>query len=287
MLQRSFAITTPTQGIHAPFRIAALATLLGLAGCSSSTEKEKSELAQQGQEIFASAGSPERSGIEDSVAWSIVIVAYRGPERNSFANADLYKVHTQGGLPRAYVEDRGDASVIAYGRYESPDDPSAQRDLTMIREMVIGGGRPFAGAALTPPSAAKAGSMPEYDLRNVKDRLGDWVIYTLQIGAYGKLDGRATADEMAEFRAAAEEAVLQLRREGEQAFYYHGPTMSSVVIGTWGTRDFEPNPIDGRPALYQAPAILAAKEKFPHNLFNGQAVRSQGRLQPSKLVGVP
>lgn len=287
MFSRSSVMATPNPGSRSPVRIAGLIVMAAtLSGCAG-PERDRRDLETQGREVFSPVGS--RRDVEDSVAWSIVIVAYRGPQRDARANADLMKVHTEGGLPRAYVEDRGDATVIAYGRYDSPDDPQAQQDLAFVRGLEIDGGRPFAGALITPPSAANVGTMPEYDLRNVKSRLGDWVTYTLQIGAYGRLDARASADELAEFRATAEEAVLQLRREGEQAFYYHGPTLSMVLIGAWGDRDFEASTTPLLPPRYEAPAIREAKRKFPYNLFNGQAMREPGsdKLQASGLVRVP
>jgi hypothetical protein len=289
---------SPAQGRARPSRgsrftplirggLGALLAVATLAACAASDSPDR-DLAEEGRSLF-SRGDPK---IAKEAAWSIVIVAYRGDQRDARAQADLAQVHAQGALRDAYVEDRGDATVIAFGRYASPEDPRAQRDLQRIREMEIEGGRPFVGALLTPPATANLGTNPLYDLRNVKKTLGGWVVYSLQVGAYGRLDKPATPDEMAQFRNAAEEAVLQLRREGEQAFYYHGPTMSSVLVGAFGADEFEANPNPLRPPLYESPGIRLAKEAFPYNLFNGQAIRDRGpdgrpRLQPSRLISVP
>ena len=275
-------LTSPLRGVLGAVLAGAL-----LTACAGSDAPDRS-LADEGRTLF-SAGDP---AIAREAAWSIVIVGYRGDQRDAQARADLVRVQAQPGLRDAYVEDRGEATVIAFGRYRAPDSADAQRDLQRIREVEVEGQRPFAGAVLTPPATATLGNNPQYDLRNAKQRLGDWVVYTLQVGAYGRLDKPATPDEMAQFREAAEEAVLQLRREGERAFYYHGPTMSSVTVGAFGADEFEANPNPLRPPIYESPGIKQAKRDFPLNLFNGQAIRDRGpdgqpRLQPSRLVGVP
>ncbi len=289
MFATSLETPTPTPGSRSPVRWILVSALALLGGCAGSDSPSPS-MQEQGREIF----SPVTPGddIDAATAWSIVIAAYRGEDRNARAQRDVANVQTQAGLVGAYVEDRGDATVIAYGRYESPDDRRAINDLQLVRETEYDNARPFAGAMLSPPSRVKSGSKPEWDLRNVKEMMGDWVIYSLQIGAYGVIDRRPSASELEEFRDAAEQAVYQLRREGEQAFYYHGPTMSMVLIGAWGDRDFEPSTSPMLPPRYEAPAIREAKRKFPYNLFNGQAIRDKGpsgqeRLQPSHLVGVP
>jgi len=276
--------STPRFGRTASRLFSLHVAILALGACAPTTPQR--DYASEGQSLFASTS---KTAPDTDAAWSIVLAAYRGDDRDRRATLDLATVHADAGLRDAYVEDRGDASVIAYGRYDSPDERRALADLERLRTLEVDGATPFAGAMLSPPSTANLGSTPEYDLRNVKERLGDWVIYTLQVGVYGVLGRRPTAQELAEFREAAEEAVLQLRREGEQAFYYHGPTKSMVLIGAWGDRDFEPSTNPMLPPRYEAPAIRRARREFPYNLLNGQAIRDNrtGKLQPSQLVGVP
>jgi hypothetical protein len=155
--------------------------------------------------------------------------------------------------------------------------------------------KPFSGAFLAPPTEIH-GTMPEFDLSNAKKLNGDWVLYTLQVGVYSREDQKAaTPAEMAEFRKTAEEAVVQLRREGEQAFYSHGPNRSMVTIGLFGTEDFDAT------SKFESPALRALRKRFPYNLQNGMGIKQRftvtdpktgqqmkkERIQPSGLVQVP
>ena len=81
--------------------------------------------------------------------------------------------------------------------------------------------------------------MPDFDLATVKARRGTKKpLYTLQIAVYGRPDNTdATKEDLAQFRKSAEEAVVQLRREGEQAYYYHGPNRSMVTVGIFSEDD--------------------------------------------------
>ena len=240
---------------------------------------------------------PEDEAADLAGYWSIVIVAFTGETQAEAATRGLVKARTEGGLPGAYLEKRDKATVIAYGRYASPDDPRAQADLAMIRSMTTKGSRPFASALLTPPAPKHlAGSLPELDLRNAKKLFGkDKALYTLQVAIYGRGDrSQATSEDIATARKAAEEAAVILRRDGELAFYYHAAERSMVTVGIFGQADHDPL---NRPGI-ESSALLRARERHPLNLLNGQGIReripgTQGtgpenyRLQPSSLVAVP
>jgi hypothetical protein len=115
------------------------------------------------------------------------------------------------------------------------------------------------------------------------------------VGIYAREDGKPTSQaEIAEFRRHAEQAVVQLRREGEQAFYYHGPTNSSVTIGLFGDDDFDVQ------TRMESPRLRSLRQRHPHNLLNGMGIKRRvtvtdqrgravktERLDPSMLVVVP
>ncbi len=247
--------------------------------------------------------SPLTSGMTNAEAsdsagyWTIVIVAFTGDGQVEAATLGLVKARTEGGLPGAYLEKRDKATVLAYGRYETPDDPRAQADLEMIRTMTSEGTRPFASALLTPPAPKHlAGSLPELDLRNAKKLFGkDKALYTLQVAIYGRGDrSRASAEDIAAARKASEEAAVILRRDGELAFYYHAAERSMVTVGVYGQNDYDPL---NRPGI-ESYSLLRARELHPLNLLNGQGIRERiagakgdgpenYRLQPSSLVSVP
>jgi len=211
----------------------------------------------------------------------------------------LQKVQTKGGLPEAYLEPRGEALIIGYGHYPAPSDETARRDLARVRATTVEGGRPFADAYLAPPPGdVFKGSVPEFDLRNARDQFGpERAKYTFQVGVYGEADPRAplpSERELKEFRAAAELAAATLRREGEMAFYYHGPVRSTVTIGLFSERDIDPRQPGGEIA-----ALRELRKRQPYNLLNGKGIkeilkgqtdrdgRPREKMQESRLVAVP
>jgi pimeloyl-ACP methyl ester carboxylesterase len=224
--------------------------------------------------------------------WSIVLVAMRGAEAGQAAALALDKVRRVGGLAEAYVERRGASVVVAYGRYDSPMSRAAQEDLARVRGMVVDGERPFAGAVLAPPPMeGMRGSIPEYDLAGVREAMnaGQAKLYTLQIGVYTADAGREpTASELTQIRRAAEAAAVALRREGEEAFYFHGPRRSMVTIGVFTEQEI---PATGRPM--GSIRLREAQRKHPNHLVNGQGAmvrvggQREGRLQESRVVEIP
>lgn len=272
-----------------------MCSFLALSGCGlwkSNKTDEGSIDKQEAQAVFSEDGAliiPETG--DEETQWSIILVTVPNPQ---LAPDILQTVQSRHGLISAYSTTRQGKSVIAYGRYAGPDDRRALVDLDRVRDIEYDGSRPFAAAYLAPPPAdALGGSNREYDLRTVKERFGPLALYTLQIGVYGS-NGNETpsASEIKEIRQAAERAVLDLRSEGERAFYYHAPLRSMVTIGVFGEDDFDGSTT---PAI-ESMRLRELRKRFPHNLLNGQGIRetitsSTGqrvtRLQPSSLVGIP
>lgn len=278
--------------------------------------------------IPAGEAQPEREGSGGSserearkAGWSIVVgavVLEETPgEAERLAEEALARVRTKGRLTDAKMERRGRSLVIFYGDYEGPESDKAVEDLERIRGIEVEGATPYARAYLAPPpDEAMKGSIAEYDLRNVRQGGGllsrglgagaggkSRLVYTLQVGAYGRADGGALKpDELAEARAAAEKAAVQLRREGELSFYYHAATLSCVTVGLFGADELaskDPRATPGE--TVDTPELAMLRKLHPHNLLNGQGVvikrvEASGKartaekakaLQPSFLVEVP
>ncbi len=281
-----------------------LGALLCGEGCKGKGEREKpsAEMATQGHELFGGTGSqpgasegsgaPGKSGASRE-AWTILIEGFRGENREVRAQETLAGVRGDGALPEAFIEERGDTTVIAYGRYPGPDDRRAQADLARIRSMRFGEAAPYTEARLMPPQVE--GSLPELDLRNAKKAYGPDAIYTLQVGVYSREDrDRPSASELSEFRRLAETAAVQLRNEGELAFYYHGPLRSMVTVGVFG-----PGDVDGKTGA-ESEKVGRVRERHPFNLHNGKGIRERQmattmsgaqtqvtRMQRSALVAIP
>jgi hypothetical protein len=257
---------------------------------------------ESGKDILAPG--PARSNPSDPTAaksaWTLVIVSFVNEAdtaaRDEAARLALDKVR-RAGLADAVLEQRGKAAVICFGSFASPDDSTAQDELKRVRELEIDNARPFAGAFLAPPlQQGVYGSNPELDLRNAKKRYGGKkATYTLQVAAYGKSDRTApTESELKEFRAAAEKAAGEYRREGELAFYYHGPNSSSVTIGVYSPDDINP-----RSAKGLSPQLRQARERHPNHLLNGAGVKERSggevgkdgkpvfKMQTPMLVEIP
>jgi len=222
--------------------------------------------------------------------WSIVIAGFNRETEGDAAATALDKVRNQGNLTDAYLEERGKAIVVAYGKYDSANSPAAKRDIDRIRGIEINKGYPFAGALLAPPLyEALAGTNPEFDLRNAKARFGKDALYTLQVGIYTRADGaEPTGKELGELRAAAEKAVNELRRQGDQAFYYHGPRRSMVTVGIFTNKDY-----DAADATRQSPQLVLLRQKYPYNLENGAGVKrkragqTEAKIDQSFVVALP
>lgn len=227
-------------------------------------------------------------------AWTIVIAAFTTdtPEqsREGLAQAALARIRGVQGMSDAFVTSRGQAFMVAYGKYDSPDTSKAKSDLQRIRALEIDGQRPFSGSFLIPPpKAALAGGNPELDLLNARRMYGLQAKYTLQVGRYARDDFQpASPSERKEFRRLAEEAAAKLRKDGEQAFYFHGETMSLVTVGLFSDADL---PRKDRPA---SALLRDLQTRFPNNLLNGAGVRirragekGEGQLAPSVVVATP
>jgi len=290
------------------FLVALAGSLLPQVGCSASgsgtsntsaahdQNKSLAELSEEAPAVFGTA--PRTSAASAGAAWSIIIAAIAETEPE-IAKWSLEQVQTVGGLPGAFLERRGKRLVVSYGQYSSPGSAEAQRDLAKVRGLEVEGGFPFGGAMLAPPPIESLGSFPEFDLAGVKDQPGGRrAMYTLQVGIYGRGDGKdVTPAQLAEFRAAAEKAVIELRRQGDEAFYYHGPARSTVTVGLFGDKDY----VFTRTTREGSVSTTAPRESFqltelrkrhPYNLLNGKGIRTKARdgkatMQPSLVVPIP
>jgi len=247
-----------------------------------------------GQQTTASVAGSQPASMAAG-PWMIALATFEGQDSDEVAAAALSTLRGSAGLDAARIVKRGNASAIAVGAYAGPDDPRAAQDLTLYRNLIVSGARPFAGAGMLAPQVeADAGSLPAYDLALVRRMYGKDAVYTLQVAIYCREDrGVPSPDELAEMRAKAEEAVLLLRKDGSEAFYYHGPRSSTVTVGVFGETDYivqvpgENGQMVTLPRPLESPRLATAREKHPHNLMNGAGLKTRGGLQPSFLIRIP
>lgn len=227
-------------------------------------------------------------------AWSIVLATFPANVSIDELNAALNTAAIMG-IRDVYPDRRGSSIAIAFGMFPSGDAPDARQALRQIQDLEIDGKRPFATAILVPPPlTAIEGSLPDYDLGTVRSRVIG-AAFTLQVAVYKRTDNKTATDtDLAQFRKAAEQAVLEYRRQGEEAFYYHTARASTVTIGVFTEDDYSGRQVraDGRVttgAPIPSPALAELLKRFPHTLVNGQglAVGGEQRLQPSMVVEIP
>ncbi|MDX1565257.1 MAG: hypothetical protein R3236_07625 [Phycisphaeraceae bacterium] len=113
----------------------------------------------------------------------------------------------------------------------------------------------------------------KHDLRTAPEG----TYYTLQIAHY------ENPDNPAERRKRAEEYAQQLREQGEQAFYYHGPNMSLVTVGAFKDAVLRVGSVSRRgdgskrltvptPTTRYSPEVEELQAKYPHHLHNGRPI---------------
>ncbi|MEL7472238.1 MAG: hypothetical protein AAGK04_02895 [Planctomycetota bacterium] len=223
--------------------------------------------------------------------WTIAIATFGGVNGRAMAEEGLRRVRGRAGLTRAFVKRKSSSWVVAYGSFEDPTGERAQSALERVRTLEVDGGTPFAQAVLMPPDiAASRGEAAGLDLRRAKARYGAEALYTLQVGAYGLIEGVPSERQRSEIRSSAEAAAAELRREGELAFFYHAPNRSMVTVGVFTGEDHDPE------TGLDSARLRSLRERYPHNLFNGAGIRESAktraggkasRLQPSVLVAIP
>ena len=249
-----------------------------VAGCGAGPDATGGS-GSEGRSLFGGSGAGEA---QDLAAWSVGLATFSGPSRAADAAAAAERFRSASRtLEDAFVVNRGNRAVVMLGAFASPSTREALALLEDVRAVRIDGEQLFKTSFFVPP---RSGAASDLDLRTARQRFD--ADATLQIGVYGRFGGKPpTEREIAEFRRLAEEAASELRAQGEQAFYSHGPSMSMVTVGALRVQDLEANP----------GILRALRERFPNNLLNGAGIREKirtaegedWRMQPSQLVGIP
>ncbi|MBI1369149.1 MAG: hypothetical protein GC162_10905 [Planctomycetes bacterium] len=219
--------------------------------------------------------SPDAAG---EFPWAIGLGRIEGLDHLARAEKAKAQLLAQSGFKDIWLADEPDGTMVYAGHYPSPQDKDAQADVERWRQMRESHRVNVPAAMLVPVITHNQGSMPEYDLRGARSR----GLYTLQVGFYDDISGKS------DYRKVAEQAVAALRKEGVEAYYYHGPNRSMVTVGVFGPEAL--NVQSNGETTYAAP-ILALQQRFPYNLANGETIREKRgdkvSTQPSFLVRIP
>jgi len=225
-------------------------------------------------DVYRSTSTEDADG-----GWAIALDQFTGERHQEAAKQRQEQLTAASGFQGIWVADEGNSSVVCYGRYDSPLDRDARRDLVAWKRLAVDRQVSLPAILFIPVGAAHATSVPELDLRRAANR----GMYTLQVGFFEGEKGRVTR------QGAAETYAQQLREDGNEAFYFHGPIRSMVTVGVFGGNDVY---VQASGEAAYGPAVQQLQQKFPHNLGNGSTIietRTGGHRtpQPSFLVAIP
>lgn len=245
-------------------------------------DTDQSRLAESDGGWFGFSKSIDRSA-SSTHQWTIGLGRFEGAGHRERADAARKQLAARTGFPDLWVGEDANASMLYAGHYPSPQDKQARTDLDQWQRLRASGKVTLPAAMLVPitPVAGAPGTAgpSDLDLRSAAAR----GLYTLQIGFYEDAQGKSE-----DYKKAAEQAATALRKDGYQAYYYHGPNRSMITIGVFGPEALTDK---GNGEVVYADEVLALQRRFPYNLANGETIRETraGKTteQPSFLVRIP
>lgn len=217
-------------------------------------------------------GQADQAGAD--AGWAILLERISGPQHRARAAERVLTLRRSLGRNDIRVRAVSSGSAVVLGGYANPEDDRAQRDLQYVKSLSAQGARPYAMALLVPPPV-DAGTNTRHSLVVAAKDLDESYTHTLQVGVFAGDEQQRKAD--------AENYCAALRREGHEAFFFHGRRVSSVTIGTFTAADFDMD------TGFVGPALERLQEQFPHNLYNGGIERDPATGEPwnSALVQIP
>lgn len=214
--------------------------------------------------------------------WAIPLERFSGGNRHAQARLLMQQISRQARQVDLWIEDFDGMSTVYAGRFDSANDPRARQMLERVRETEIEGTQPFAHAHLEPLVGQDRRAGDALDLRQYSG------YYTLQVAFF---DDAYPGDR----RDAAVDYARELREQGHQAYYYHGPNRSLVTVGLFTYQEAfitadDPLSPGARVDAYSQ-RVLDLQKEFPRNIANGYELieRVDGEVvgaQRSTLVRV-
>lgn len=216
--------------------------------------------------------------------WSILLAEFRETDAKRRAQMLSLRLQQETPLEETWVYSTRDTASVYFGVFDNTNTPDAQTALRRVHDTTLDNVAYFEFADFV-PIGGTAGSANHP--MNLKQYTG---MYTLQVAVFDEKypDGRF---------AGAEQYARQLREDGQDAYFYHGPHRSMVTIGLWGREQaFETKENPRLPGTFvdvYASHVRELQKEYPHNLLNGytlmQGVAGEEEKveQPSRLVRIP
>tara|TARA_Y100000589_G_C27157131_1_gene631263 strand:+ start:77 stop:919 length:843 start_codon:yes stop_codon:yes gene_type:complete len=218
---------------------------------------------------------PNRQASRES--WSILLASFASMDQQKQAQEMLEQLKRHN-INDAWMAQQDGYTHVYRGKFNDPTLPAVQSALRQSRMIKLGDDRPFEAAHLVAARPALEISSSDMDLKRYRDQ----GLYSLQVAVYDDTAGP-------NYQRLAEEGAANLRKDGDQAFYYHGKFRSMVTIGLFSYDEAWTKRINVSD-VYSS-RILDLQKKYPYNLFNGRTIieKSDGkkvREQPSFLVQI-
>ena len=230
-----------------------LVTCIGAASCakqqpatavSGNTSGVVSQAEQGGAAPQAAAPAiPAKQGqaVPADAEWTIYCATIPGAAHISQATQLRDQLVKNTGMRDWYVVHGPSESTLYYGFYKSMGENIKATRAKIDAMTDTSNGRPFKNALIVELTAPDPEAPPQWDLANAPAGM----VWSLQIAAY---DGSPHRKKF------AVDAVRDARAQGVPAYFYHGPSISSVCIGAWPAQavrgDMEPafnDPDERRP----------------------------------------
>lgn len=209
--------------------------------------------------------------------WSILLASFVGMDQQKQAQ-DMIEQLNKLNVNDVWLAEEDGYTHVYRGKFNDPTKPEVESALRQSRMIKLGDDRPFASARLVAARPALEISASDMDLKRYRDQ----GLYSLQVAVYDDTAGT-------NYKQLAEEAAANLRKDGDQAYYYHGKFRSMVTVGIFTYDEAWTRRI--KVSDMYSPTVLKLQEKYPYNLFNGRTViekvdGQKVREQPSFLVQI-
>ncbi len=234
----------------------------GWADFAAKTGADVGGMRPFGEEGAAGYFGPQGGGNQNGpVKYGINLQTFIGHGRVSKAQQLMQSLREEQKMSDFWIEDINGTTTVFYGNFESQASEEAIEKLANVRALEVDGRKPFKYASMQPLSGKNKVKHNPLDLRSYEGYM------SLQVAAY-------TSEFGDEFRHAAEKAAKQIRKDGDEAYFYHGPYKSLVCVGLFTDEDFiETDTGHGFTERGYGPRIKELQKKFPHNLVNGVTVK--------------
>lgn len=188
--------------------------------------------AQEAQSVRESDALPPPKDAQ----WTLYCQSFTGPDHVERSRAVKAAMIRNSGMPEWYIVHGDTQSTLYYGYYRSVSDPADAAETARARadhqkvEAIKAptGDRLFARSLFVQLAAPDPDAPPEWDLARVARKYQfedpNRPFWSIQIAAFKDHPDR---------KKAAVEMVRDARKMGEEAYYYHGESISSVCLGAF------------------------------------------------------